>query len=316
MAEDGGQRTDGRFQNFEHLKPFDKELADSVGRWMYELLGDCAYKIKKVSDYKELEDLIAPLSNDSSGLVFRGHASSKWELLSRYERAQRKADESKENKMRTASGPGPYGSALGYAKSILGIKSDDRQFDGQLWAQLQHYDVSTPLMDWTESIDVALFFAFQFAPEPDTKTAAVFVADPAKINNWADKLDNFYSPPQFVCPEGFFDARLAAQKGVFMMHGFVPRALEKDVENLREPPCPSRALLKIEIPRSIHQRVSHELKNSGLTWEKLFPRSMDDICREVEQRVLKHLYEPEEPEQSFVLTWDGERGEYVEGKHN
>lgn len=314
MTEVRGQKSAGRFRTFEQLKPFNKSLSNIAASWMTEQCDNQAYQTKTVSSYKELEALIAPLREDSEGLIFRGHASADWELFSRYERAQQKAEEVKGEKGRTAFGSAPHGPALGYAKRLLNVNSDN--YDGQLWAQLQHYGVSTPLLDWTESVDVAMFFAFQFAPEPNAKHAAVFVADASKINQWADQLPDFYSPPLFVCPQGFFDARLSVQKGVFMMHGFYPGALEQAVDKITEPPCPTGALLKIEIPRLIHQRVSHELKNKGLTWNKLFPRSMDDVCREVEQRVLKHLYEPDEPDDSFVLSWDDEQKKYVENKND
>lgn len=298
-----------RFQQFEHLRPFDRNMSEDTANWMQENCAGNSYSEKSVSDYNELETLIAPLRSDSSGLVFRGHASAEWELFSRYERAQQKADKAMQTTMRMAAGAAPYGPALGYAKRILGVRSDD--YDGQLWAQLQHYGVSTPLLDWTESVDVALFFAFLFASEPNSMRAAVFVADARKINGWAEQLHDFHSPPLFVSPQGFFDARLSAQKGAFMMHGFYPGALEKAVDKITEPSCPAGALLKIEIPRSIHQRVAHDLKNKGLTWDKLFPRAMDDVCREVEQRVLKHLYEPAEPDESFVLSWDDQQGKYI-----
>jgi len=69
MTEVGGQKSTGRFQAFEHLKPFSKNLSDAATSWMMEQFDNQACKTTTVSCYEELEALIAPLRKDSEGLV-------------------------------------------------------------------------------------------------------------------------------------------------------------------------------------------------------------------------------------------------------
>ncbi len=280
-----------RFPEFDHLKPHDKPLSEKATLWIQEHIGAKPYNIRKVKNYSELEELIAPLRDDSNGLVFRGHASRRWKLSSKYERALSSKEQTEQGaSFRWADQP-PHGPALNIAKHLLGIRGDN-SYDGQLLAELQHYGDSTSLLDWTESIDIALFFAFQFSPDPHTKYAAIFVANPANINRWTEECGKPWNSWKFYTPTSFYDARVHAQQGLFMLHGFHPSPLEVGIQRLEG--CADSSLLKIAIPRNLHSQVAHELKIRKIEWNKLFPRSMEDICREVEQRMLKQLYEPSE----------------------
>ncbi|MDO4441459.1 MAG: FRG domain-containing protein [Moraxella sp.] len=82
----------------------------------------------------------------------------------------------------------------------------DKQFDDELWAFGQHYDLKTPLLDWSYSFFVALYFAFIDRAEHPYR--AVFILN-RSILPFAKNTIKCFEPKLDI------GGRLNAQKGLF-----------------------------------------------------------------------------------------------------
>lgn len=82
----------------------------------------------------------------------------------------------------------------------------DNSFNDELWAFGQHYDLKTPLLDWSYSFFVALYFAF-IKKDEKIKHRAVFILNRQTLP--------FQHNIEYIEPKFDIGHRLNAQKGLF-----------------------------------------------------------------------------------------------------
>lgn len=88
----------------------------------------------------------------------------------------------------------------GYILLPSNLKDDD------IWAFAQHYQLKTPLLDWTKSFFVALYFAFEsFESQEENQYRVIYELN--EFFNFGKKL--------IIEPEIKIGNRINAQKGVF-----------------------------------------------------------------------------------------------------
>lgn len=88
----------------------------------------------------------------------------------------------------------------GYILLPSNLKDDD------IWAFAQHYQLKTPLLDWTKSFFVALYFAFEsFESQEENQYRVIYELN--EFFNFGEKL--------IIEPEIKIGNRINAQKGVF-----------------------------------------------------------------------------------------------------
>lgn len=143
------------------------------------------------------------------------------------------------------------------------LKNISSQFD---WlCAMQHYGIPTRLLDWTESLAVALFFSVGNTNEDDARPT-IWVLDPFALadmngepqiipiashesvvanadiafrDDWEKSKKEITNLPLPVAPNFLFD-RLTAQNGVFTIHGSDERPLDDLVNEVRP-----KALIKL-----------------------------------------------------------------------
>jgi hypothetical protein len=160
---------------------------------------------------------------------------------------------------------------------------------------MQHHGLPTRLFDWIESALVALYFALRDAKGENNP--AVWVLDPFALNRKiarkrsqiflpTDKIvqgylgDPFSEKPPRPLPRGpialnapFHSRRIAAQRGVFTLHGQSRKALER--YTVLKP-----HLIKIEIMRNKISIIREQILVAGITETTVFPE-LPSLCQEL-----------------------------------
>lgn len=177
-------------------------------------------------------------------------------------------------------------------------KADNMILDKNDWHvlyQMQHYGMPTRLLDWTESLGAALFFAIEFSDE--IEDPCIWVCDPFKLNKFGKKNginvdgDNLYNPnfhfdksyyesfvkldagkiqniDIFDSPKALYPVkandRIRAQKGVFTIHGKDILPLNKIVED-------DKILKRFIINTEIIKEAKDYLETSGIDFFTIYP---------------------------------------------
>ncbi|NOU07567.1 MAG: FRG domain-containing protein [Hyphomicrobiaceae bacterium] len=205
-------------------------------------------------------------------LIFRGHRRHEWPLtptLGRYTPSgviQVKQAEYQLDEFRLA--------LRGRGANLF--LSDDEQQQQELWAYGQHHGLATPLLDWTKSPFVALFFAFAEADpahEEPNGSRPIFILNMTAIEALDENI--------IVQPRRDSHTRLINQAGLFTIspigeETLVTRILDLIAEtkiDMDNPQKVAEYICKIHIPQHDGERTNcmRSLKMMNIHHGTLFP---------------------------------------------
>lgn len=144
------------------------------------------------------------------------------------------------------------------------------------WALGQHHGLKTPLLDWTRSPFVALFFAFEKIGQPQTKHRAVYAIDPNNCKAKSDVIIRAHTDKtrpdilEFFTPLQDENSRLINQNGLFS-RCTAGTPLEDWVRNQYEGDKEHGILIKILIPDSGRTECLRTLNKMNINHLTLFP---------------------------------------------
>lgn len=143
-------------------------------------------------------------------LVYRGHAGHDWQLASTLGRLFDGGDIPSEKREKLLRQFKLSMRGRGYDLAPL------NGVDNEIWAVGQHYGLKTPLLDWTRSPFVALFFAFsKYESQTETEdnpSRTVFCINKTRIE---EDLGEDFAEELFLEPEDNRNSRLVNQSGLF-----------------------------------------------------------------------------------------------------
>jgi len=169
-------------------------------------------KIEKTS-CDSWDQLMLTIDNDfrcHKEYIFRGQADAKWKLETTLNRAFKKNSFLKKDYSSYAK---EYFTS--FKQNIRGRVSVTYNplNNDEIWSIGQHHGLYTPLMDWTFSPYVAIFFALQ--GESPSGTRSIWALESTVIDK-INKEDAQNIQLEIINPQGNENHRLISQRGLFL----------------------------------------------------------------------------------------------------
>lgn len=244
----------------------------------------------ELDSWKDFFDFIRDGHSNCPALIYRGQASSEWKVESTLDRLEKQFP----TKPNYAGGvpeffdhpPVSRETHLhAFQDAVRGKRGSDPPdlVNNEWWALAQHHRLATPMLDWTYSPFVALFFAFEEEKyinssgqwtEPEKR--AVYALSTSCIF----EMNTPDSPaPQIFSPKGETSYRLINQAGLFLkmpetkdLESYICENFKKETTATARPPQSARAILqKILIANNDRINCLKYLNKMNINRMSLFP---------------------------------------------
>jgi hypothetical protein len=188
---------------------------------------------------------------------FRGHRKDSWPLIPTLYRGVKDRNQISELKEKQLEQ---------FKLAIRGKRgSNPQQYsdDSEWWALGQHYELSTPLLDWSFSPYVAAYFAFFKSGKDDTKQRNIYGINKPKIEK--------KSTPdiRFFVPNSDENSRVLNQNGFFSISEFATSIEDWVARNF--PGSKEPILTRLHLPTSEREEILAGLEMMNINHLTLFP---------------------------------------------
>lgn len=224
--------------------------------------------IIEVDDVNELFLTINENFANWPDYIFRGQAQSDWKLESSLTRALKK---------------------LTFSNKLALVKSHFRKFqleirgrrggnprnlnNDEIWALGQHFGLYTPLLDWSQSPYVALFFSLIGSNNSETGKRTLWALNESDIETIKEhyknkSIEKLKWDIEIINPILDENERLVSQNGLFTKLG-----IETDIETFvnEGPDLNWITLFKINFPESLRDELLNHLNLMNINYSSLFP---------------------------------------------
>lgn len=268
--------------NLDDIQPVDinkKILEQTYILEKYEDNYQSIFQSVKIDTWEQLEWLFKETFNQQKNgyYIFRGQKNCHWKLISSLERETKNKSiiEDYFNLFREKS--------RGKIKEQLLLKKSLETEDiRELWAVGQHMGLKTPLLDWTKSLFVSLFFAFE-DKENNSPYRAIFCIDANVLDMGEMYVGDIFEP--ISDPYG----RLTAQKGLFMTNQVIPK-LQKYM-NRDSTITNIKIARKYFITNKLREEVLEYLKFLGIELETIYP-DLEGVIKAINKELELKIKKP------------------------
>lgn len=251
--------------------------------------GVCTHEL---DSWKEFSDFIRDEHSNCPALIYRGQANSEWKVRSTLDRLELRFP----TKRNYDGGvpeffdhpPVSRTAHLDAFKDAVRGKRGSNSPElnvNEWWSLAQHHGLATPMLDWTCSPFVALFFAFEeekyyVSSEQWAKPEKRIVYALSSSCIYAKSNDTSSSPaPLVFSPKGDTNYRIVNQAGLLLkmpeetdLESYVCKNFRKDTTATAKPPRSARAILqKIIIPNDDRINCLKFLNKMNINRMSLFP---------------------------------------------
>ena len=189
-----------------------------TSRWNMKPVTDGVMEVE-ITSWKYFHDFVRQEMLDFFNYVWRGQRDSQWTLESSLDRQLR--NNRLGSVQKTRAHLNRFKQSVRGRRGQSPVKIED---DNEWWALGQHHGLATPLLDWTESPFVALYFAFESAQRPAGRSRAIWavgslgkknkeIIDAHKTKILLPSIAE--ATLEFIRPFQDENARLVAQAGLF-----------------------------------------------------------------------------------------------------
>lgn len=229
----------------------------------------------ELASWREFYPFINETLPNPQDHIFRGQRMSFWKLESSLDRALRDMGK-RANAARFATRHlNEFSLAIRGRRGVnpKGLGEEEK------WALGQHYGLWTPLLDWTESPFVALYFAFEEPKKRQKDGRAVFALSRPLVQSKSTSIaQKQVDRParadilEIITPMTDENARLVSQGGLFT-RGTFGVDIEKWVRKHFAGSAASGALVKIVVPEEKGDRfeILRSLNRMNINHRSLFP---------------------------------------------
>jgi hypothetical protein len=243
-----------------------------------------------LESWNEFYSFIADEFSSAPAYVFRGQANADWKVESSLDRWERLHSR---HASHDSSGRPPVSREVhlrAFRQAIRAIApvqltNDD---DAQTWSLAQHHGLRTPLLDWSLSPFVALYFAFEHDVIHHDEDylrpthRAVFALSTSAIAQGQDNVDDERGIfPRVYSPSGPVSQRLLAQSSLFLMmpeQTDLESVIAEHLDELSAAEDRQAVLKKIRMPNEGRRDCLKMLNKMNINRLTLFP-DLDGAAR-------------------------------------
>lgn len=218
--------------------------------------------IENVNNWESLVSIIDEYFKHFNGYIFRGQADAEWKLETTLARAIKKTYSKGDFERLENSQLHNFKVNLrGRSNYDLANTSDD-----ELWALGQHFGLHTPLLDWTRSPYVALYFSL--FGECKSGSRVIWALLESDIETLNKRVRSANKKVSIINPLSNHNQRLLNQRGLFLK---IPTGV--DLEKWIKPSEKFSwvTLYKISFPDKIRSDALAALDSMNINYLTLFP---------------------------------------------